>query len=195
MENIVFHMMNFQHVHHIKGARNTNAKCLHDLLKKQNEGIVEVFPAIVTSYNEEDASKSITIAHLVVLFAKSEGKEEKVLLDPSYDAFSLENKRYYLNIKEFVDAIEDADKKQDMLKNLATEFLFLMETGKQIVAGTFDQHNRELYEKQTEYVNLKCALNPVWYSCKNMLIWFPHWLRFPFQSWFPLSFFLHKWRS
>ena len=75
--------------------------------------------------------------------------------------FSLENKRYYLNIKEFVDAIEDADKKQDMLKNLATEFLFLMEIGKQIVAGTFDQHNRELYEKQTEYVNLKCALNPV----------------------------------
>lgn len=165
----MFHMMNFQHVHNIKGARNTNAKCLHDLLKKQNEGIVEVFPAIVTSYNEEDAAKSITIAHLVVLFTKGEDKsedkgedkEEKVLLDPAYDMFSLENKRYYLNIKEFVDAIEDADEKQDMLKNLAKEFLILMETGKQIVAGTFDQHNRELYEKQTEYVNLKCALNPV----------------------------------
>lgn len=153
--------MNFQHAHNIKGARNTNAKCLHDLLKKHysDKALVEVFPAIVTSYNEEDASKSITIAHLVVLFAKSEDKEEKVLLDPAYDMFSLENKHYYMNIKEFVDAIEDADKKQDMLKNLATEFLFLMETGKQIVAGTFDQHNRELYEKQTEYVNLKEQLS------------------------------------
>ena len=157
----MFHMMNFQHAHNIKGARNTNAKCLHDLLKKHysDKALVEVFPAIVTSYNEEDASKSITIAHLVVLFAKSEDKEEKVLLDPAYDMFSLENKHYYMNIKEFVDAIEDADKKQDMLKNLATEFLFLMETGKQIVAGTFDQHNRELYEKQTEYVNLKEQLS------------------------------------
>jgi hypothetical protein len=167
MENIVFHMMNFQHAHNIKGARNTNAKCLHDLLKKHysDKALVEVFPAIVTSYNEEDASKSITIAHLVILFAKSEDKgegedkEEKILLDPAYDMFSLENKRYYMNIKEFVDAIEDADKKQDMLKNLATEFLFLMEIGKQIVAGTFDQHNRELYEKQTEYVNLKEQLS------------------------------------
>jgi hypothetical protein len=160
MENIVFHMMNFQHTHNIKGARNTNAKCLHDLLRKHysDKATVEVFPAIVTSYNEEDAAKSITIAHLVILFTahkEGEGEEEKVLLDPSYDIFSLENKRYYMNIKEFVDAIEDADKKQDMLKNLATEFLFLMETGKQIVAGTFDQHNRELYERQTEYVNLK----------------------------------------
>ena len=169
MENIVFHMMNFQHAHNIKGARNTNAKCLHDLLKKHysDKAVVEVFPAIVTSYNEEDASKSITIAHLVVLFAKSEDKgedkdkdkEEKILLDPAYDIFSLENKRYYMNIKEFVDAIEDADKKQDLLKNLATEFLFLMEIGKQIVAGIFDQHNRELYEKQTEYVNLKEQLS------------------------------------
>ena len=157
----MFHMMNFQHAHNIKGARNTNAKCLHDLLKKRysDKALVEVFPAIVTSYNEEDASKSITIAHLVVLFTKGEDKEEKILLDPAYDMFSLENKRYYMNIKEFVDAIEDADKKQDMLKNLATEFLFLMEIGKQIVAGTFDQHNRELYEKQTEYVNLKEQLS------------------------------------
>jgi hypothetical protein len=176
MQNIVLHMMNFQHVHNIKGARNTNAKCLHDLLKKHysDKAAIEVYPAIVTSYNNEDASNSSAVVHLVVLFTKgeSEGKskgeskgegkdkdeEEKVLLDPSYDVFSLENKRYYLNIKEFVDAIDDADKKQDMLKNLATDFLLLMETGKQIIAGTFDHHNRELYEKQTEYVNLKCSL-------------------------------------
>ena len=159
-------MMNFQHVHNIKGARNSNAKCLHDLLRKHysDEASIEVFPAVVTSYNNEDASNSSAVVHLVVLFTagkegKSEGEEEKVLLDPSYDVFSLENKRYYLNIKEFVDAIDGADKKQDVLKNLATDFLLLMETGKQIVAGTFDQHNRELYEKQTEYVNLKEQLS------------------------------------
>jgi hypothetical protein len=165
-------MMNFQHVHNIKGARNTNAKCLHDLLKKHysDKASVEVFPAIVTSMNAEDITKSLIFVHLVVLFTegkskgedKGDGKEEeKVLLDPSYDVFSEENKRYYLNIKEFVDSIEVPENKQNDLKCIATDFLTLNENAKQIVAGTFDQHNRELYERQIEYVNLKFALNPV----------------------------------
>jgi hypothetical protein len=160
MENIVFHMMNFQHVHNIKGARNTNAKCLHDLLKKHysDKATVEVFPAIVTSANTEDITKSLIFVHLVVLF--TEGKEEeKVLLDPSYDVFSEENKRYYLNIKEFVDSIEVPENKQKDLKYIATDFLALNETAKQIVAGTYDKYNVELYERQTEYVNLKEQLS------------------------------------
>jgi len=160
MENIVFHMMNFQHVHNIKGARNTNAKCLHDLLKKHHSDktSIEVYPAIVTSANTEDITKSLIFVHLVVLF--TEGKEEeKVLLDPSYDVFSEENKRYYLNIKEFVDSIEVPENKQKDLKYIATDFLALNETAKQIVAGTYDKYNVELYEKQTEYVNLKKQLS------------------------------------
>jgi hypothetical protein len=158
MENIVFHMMNFQHVHNIKGARNTNAKCLHDLLRKHHSDktSIEVFPAIVTSANTEDITKSLIFVHLVVLFTEGEGKEEeKVLLDPSYDVFSEENKRYYLNIKEFVDSIEVPENKQKDLKYIATDFLALNETAKQIVAGTYDKYNVELYERQTEYVNLK----------------------------------------
>ncbi len=156
----MFHMMNFQHVHNIKGARNTNAKCLHDLLKKHysDKATVEVFPAIVTSANTEDITKSLIFVHLVVLF--TEGKEEeKVLLDPSYDVFSEENKRYYLNIKEFVDSIEVPENKQKDLKYIATDFLALNETAKQIVAGTYDKYNVELYERQTEYVNLKEQLS------------------------------------
>lgn len=172
MQNIVFHMMNFQHVHNIKGARNTNAKCLNDLLKKHHSDktSIEVYPAIVTSANTEDITKSLIFVHLVVLFAFGEDKgkikgedkeEEKVLLDPSYDVFSEENKRYYLNIKEFVDSIEVPENKQKDLKYIATDFLALNETAKQIVAGTYDKYNVELYERQTEYVNLKCALNSV----------------------------------
>jgi hypothetical protein len=38
------------------------------------------------------------------------------------------------------------------------DFLLLMETAKQIGDGSFDQYNRELYEKQMEYVNLKIRL-------------------------------------
>lgn len=153
MENIVLQMMDFQHFNNIKGARNTNAKCMHDLLKKVPNKSVEVFPAIVTSYNEE--SESGVTVHLVVLCAKD---EDKVMLDPSYDVFSLENKRYYLNIKEFVDAVDSPEKKQNEFKSLARDFLILMETAKQINEGTFDQFNRELYEKQTEYVELKSKL-------------------------------------
>ena len=46
----------------------------------------------------------------------------------------------------------------DKLKNLAVDFLLLMETAKQIGNGSFDQHNRELYEKQMEYVKLKVTM-------------------------------------
>lgn len=166
-------MMNFQHVHNIRGARNTNAKCMYDILKtrcleksledKSLEGLeetvcksLEVLPAIITSYNTEDASKSSVVVSLVILATDS--KEEKILLDPAYDVFSLENKRYYLNIKEFVDAVAETDQNRDKLKTLAMDFLLLMETAKQIGDGSFDQYNRELYEKQMEYVNLKIRL-------------------------------------
>jgi len=176
--------MNFQHVHNIRGARNTNAKCMYDILKtrcleksledkslegleetvcKSLEGLeetvcksLEVLPAIITSYNAEDASKSSVVVSLVILATDS--KEEKVLLDPAYDVFSLENKRYYLNIKEFVEAVAETDQNRDKLKTLAMDFLLLMETAKQIGDGSFDQYNRELYEKQMEYVNLKIRL-------------------------------------
>lgn len=156
MQNIVLQMMDFQHFNKIKGARNTNAKCMHDILKKMSPTEkIEVYPAIVTSYNKE--SESGVVVHLIVLAV--EGPESsQVMLDPSYDVFSLENKRYYLNIKEFVDAIENPEKKQNELKSLARDFLLLAEIAKQINEGTFDMFNRELYEKQTEYVKIKCAL-------------------------------------
>ncbi len=167
MQNIVLHMMNFQHVHNIRGARNTNTKCMYDILKthsnKTIEGLeetvckaLEVLPAIVTSYNNDDAAQSSVVVSLVILVTEG---EEKILLDPCYDVFSLENKHYYLNIKEFVDAVAESEQNRDKLKTLAIDFLLLMETAKQIGDGSFDQHNRELYEKQMEYVNLKEQLS------------------------------------
>ena len=172
MQNIVLHMMNFQHVHKIRGTRNTNTKCMYDILKtdsnktiKSSEETVcketvckalEVLPAIVTSYNNDDAAQSSVVVSLVILVTEG---EEKVLLDPCYDVFSLENKRYYLNIKEFVDAVAESEQNRDKLKTVAIDFLLLMETAKQICDGSFDQHNRELYEKQMEYVKLKEQLS------------------------------------
>ena len=150
-------MMNFQHVHKIRGARNTNTKCLYDLLTKLGKTEIEVYPAIVTSYNQDDVSKSPIFVHLVVL-CKDDKEGDQVLLDPSYDVFSHENKRYYLNIKEFVESIEVPQEKNNELKYIATDFLLLNETAKQIVAGTYENYNVELYERQTEYVNLKCSL-------------------------------------
>ena len=172
MQNIVLHMMNFQHVHKIRGARNTNTKCMYDILKTDSNKTIkgleetvcketvckalEVLPAIVTSYNNDDAAQSSVVVSLVILVTEG---EEKVLLDPCYDVFSLENKRYYLNIKEFVDAVAESEQNRDKLKTVAIDFLLLMETAKQICDGSFDQHNRELYEKQMEYVKLKEQLS------------------------------------
>ena len=72
--------------------------------------------------------------------------------------FSHDNKRYYLNIKEFVDSIEVPEEKQNDLKSIATDFLALNQIAKQIVAETFENYNVELYQRQTEYVNLKCVI-------------------------------------
>lgn len=176
-------MMNFQHVHKIRGARNTNTKCMYDILQSDSNKALdgpeetvcketvckaldgheetvcktlEVLPAIVTSYNNDDATQSSVVVSLVILVTEG---EEKVLLDPCYDVFSLENKRYYLNIKEFVDAVAESEQNRDKLKTVAMDFLLLMETAKQIGDGSFDQHNRELYEKQMEYVKLKEQLS------------------------------------
>jgi len=153
MQNIVFQMMNFQHFNNIRGAIKTNAKCLHDILKNDfRDKTIEVYPAIVTFYSEN--SESSVLVHLIILV--SEGND-KVLFDPSYDVFSKDNKKYYLNIKDFVDSVADFENKKDELRSLAMDFLFHNEIAKQINSGSFDEHNRELYEKQREYIKLKCS--------------------------------------
>ena len=142
MENIVLQMMNFQHFYKIKGACATNAKCMSDYLKKTYpDKKIEVYPAIVTS------DEGVRV-HLIIL-------ADEALVDPSYDVFSLENKRYYLNIKEFVDAIENPADKQNELRNLGKDFMKYLDCANEINQGTFDNFNNELYNKQTEYVDLK----------------------------------------
>lgn len=159
MQNIVLHMMNFQHFNNIRRANKTNTKCMFDMLKNKltPDQTIEVYPAIVTSHND-DATKSDVVISLVIMVITG---DEQLLLDPSYDVFSRDNKKYYLNIKDFVDAVADADKKQNELKSLAMDFLFHNEIAKQIGNGSFDDYNRELYEKQTEYVELKSNLTEI----------------------------------
>jgi len=145
MENIVLQMMNFQHFYKIKGACATNAKCMSNYLKKTYpDKKIEVYPAIVTS------DEGVRV-HLIIL-------ADEALVDPSYDVFSMENKRYYLNIKEFVDAIENPADKQNELRNLGKDFMKYLDCANQINSGTFENFNAELYEKQTEYVDLKLKL-------------------------------------
>ena len=145
MENIVLQMMNFQHFNNIKGACATNAKCMSDYLKKTYpDKKIEVYPAIVTS-------DSLVRVHLIIL-------ADEALIDSSYDVFSLENKRYYLNIKEFVDAIENPTDKQNELRSLGKDFMKYLDCANEINSGTFENFNAELYNKQTEYVDLKIKL-------------------------------------
>jgi hypothetical protein len=142
MENIVLQMMNFQHFYKIKGACATNAKCMSDYLKKTYpDKKIEVYPAIVTS------DEGVRV-HLIIL-------ADEALIDSSYDVFSLENKKYYLNIKEFVDAIENPADKQNELKSLGKDFMKYLDCANEINSGIFENFNSELYNKQTEYVNLK----------------------------------------
>jgi len=145
MENIVLQMMNFQHFYKIKGACATNAKCMSDYLKKTYpDKKIEVYPAIVTS------DEGVRV-HLIIL-------ADEALIDSSYDVFSLENKKYYLNIKEFVDAIENPADKQNELKSLGKDFMKYLDCANEINSGTFENFNAELYNKQTEYVDLKLNL-------------------------------------
>lgn len=138
-------MMNFQHFNNIKGACATNAKCMSDYLKKTYpDKKIEVYPAIVTS-------DSLVRVHLIIL-------ADEALIDSSYDVFSLENKRYYLNIKEFVDAIENPTDKQNELRSLGKDFMKYLDCANEINSGTFENFNAELYNKQTEYVDLKIKL-------------------------------------
>lgn len=152
MENIVLQMMNFQHFYKIKGACATNAKCMSDYLKKTYpDKKIEVYPTIVTS------DEGVRV-HLIILADELEEQVNAKLLDSSYDVFSLENKRYYLNIKEFVDAIDNPTDKQNELKSLGKDFMKYLECANEINQGIFENFNSELYNKQTEYVNLKLTL-------------------------------------
>jgi hypothetical protein len=145
MEKIVLQMMNFQHFYKIKGACATNAKCMSNYLKKTYpDKKIEVYPAIVTS------DEGVRV-HLIIL-------ADEALIDPSYDVFSMENKRYYLNIKEFVDAIENPADKQNELRNLGKDFMKYLDCANEINSDTFENFNAELYNKQTEYVDLKLNL-------------------------------------
>jgi hypothetical protein len=146
MNKMISLMRDYQKMHNIKGQCGTNSMYLVDNLR--NFGFnAKVQPVIVVSTSSD--SIVVNSGHLVVIY-------NNVLLEPSYEIYSLKTKHYCFNVKEFIDLVKQYkleniitnDKTKEFIKN----YLSFCNLAKQINEGEFLIADRKFYDDQADYV-------------------------------------------
>lgn len=144
-KKILFLMREYQRDNNIGDKCITNAIYLFDSLK-MNGLNVQVKPAIVISTTSETTIHLIS-GHLVVY-------KDSMLLEPSYDVYSLENKVYFDTIKDFMSyAIKsNLNLSKESIKKIMDDFIKFLKFSKSINDGELLISDREFYDKQADYV-------------------------------------------
>jgi hypothetical protein len=139
-------MREFQEKNGIQKQCVTNCQYLYDVIKLNGNHNVKVKAVIVIS----DMDTLGIISHLVVV-------NNNTLLEPSYDVFSLQNKSYFDNTKDFMERFDNEFKQvaQLNLKESIGNFLALMKLADRINDGELVITDKEFYDRQADFIESK----------------------------------------
>lgn len=157
-EKVAEIMRKFQQLNNITNKCVSNVQYLYDSIKFSNiqnniKNIdVKTKPVFVCSY-DSDTETFICVVHLIIVLIDKTEKE--IIIDSSYDTFSLKNKTYIDNIKDLVNMF--MDKNNSILKKCIKEFLNFIKATELINNGKFALSSgdigHQLYNKQADYVD------------------------------------------
>lgn len=101
LTKLLYCMRDFQRKNNIKNKCVTNAVYLYDCMRVSMDAIndISIKAMIVVSGNHKSPTFTICSGHLVVVVNGN-------IIDPSYDIFSLKNKKYYDNIADCLNSVE-----------------------------------------------------------------------------------------
>jgi hypothetical protein len=149
--NIVLSMMEFQKINNIKNQCVTNVQYLYDCVKMNHKSWnVKVKPVIVLSIDDNETKMLRFVSgHLILLLDNNE-----TIIDPSYDVFSLKNKSYFDNVKDFLDNFDDNSKAfiKENLKKIICDFVDFAKLAERINNGELLICDEEFYNNQADYV-------------------------------------------
>lgn len=142
-------MRNFQKENCIKNQCVTNVQYLYDCIKN-NESInisIKIKPVIVVSICENRC----IAGHLVLSIYED---NEEIIIDPSYDVFSIKNKYYYDNIKSFTENCCDKSNSESKVfaQNIISTFMKFVKLADQMNNGKFLICDKEFYNNQADYI-------------------------------------------
>jgi len=144
--NITLSMREFQKINGVTRQCVTNTQYLYDTIKSNTNSNVKVQPVIVIS---TDVTTLRCIVHLVVVL------DDKTIIDPSYDVFSLNNKSYYDNIKDFMFNVRSTDR--HLLKKSITDFICFIKLAERINNGELLICDILFYNQQADYIEKNVA--------------------------------------
>lgn len=155
MSNIILSMREYQKENNITRQCVANAQYLYDTIKMNYSfsfNNIKTKAVIVFSNNNEEQTQKIVAGHLVIEL------DDGLLIEPSYDVFSLKNKSYFDNIKDLLNTFDNKDefKTNIKTKKLIYDHINFVKISEQINNGELliahDKDKWEHYNKQADYV-------------------------------------------
>ena len=148
ISNIILSMREFQAKNCIKNECLTNTQYLYDCIKINfNSANVKAKAVMVVSI-ESDTFICCT-GHLILVL------NDGIIFDPSYDIYSLKNKRYFYNIKDLISNIDDKNKLKILvdINELINNHLHFIKLAEQINNGACLISNKKFYNEQADYID------------------------------------------
>jgi hypothetical protein len=151
VSEIILGIREYQEVNKIKEKCITNTQYLHTTMKKI--GVANSFKAvavITASYDKDNNVTKIFAGHMVLTM------DETLMIDPSYEVFSLPQKTYFYTIKELTDFISLFKKEVRggfNLKEIVTTFMRFRKYADAINNGEFVS-DEKYYEELENYLGI-----------------------------------------
>jgi hypothetical protein len=146
INNIVNSMREFQKINNIKNQCMTNTQTLYDILKNNNLCYFNAKAKAVFAISNNKETNTVNIIHHIVIIVNN------IIIDPSYDVYSLINIDYYDNIKDFTSLFENPQKQLLNLKEYLTKFIHFTKIAIDINNGELRIANKDFYNKQADYI-------------------------------------------
>ena len=152
----VDNMREYQNLNNVKGQCITNTQYLYDTIKYNSFGKYVEFKAkavfVIKIDNELNLTRFVT--H-VVLNVKDKSNDEEYIIDPSYETFSLKNKKYYDTIQSFMPFFKNMT--DENKKKILKEYISLSKHADNINNGELLFADRKFYDQQADYIQEKQA--------------------------------------
>jgi hypothetical protein len=152
ISNIILSMRKFQKNNNIKKQCLTNTQYLYDIIKSNNINNVKVKAVFALSNNYDTDTSVFVGGHLILVL------DNDVIIDPSYDIFSLKNISYFYNIKDLINttnttlSVNNKNKLKTIYRELMCNHCRFIKLAERINNGELIITDKIHYNNQADYI-------------------------------------------
>jgi hypothetical protein len=146
LANTILYMREYQHLHNIKKQCITNTQFVYDILSLRYGTDRIKATAVIVIGEDEQGRNYICDGHMVILF-------DETIIDPSYELYSLKNKKYFSTIANYKSYISYAQDETEKYKNTIKQHLTFRKLAEEINSGGFVIVDKTYYIQLTDYID------------------------------------------